>query len=76
VCWKAVSTNQTLVVANVHEFEGHIRVEGGSNSEISIPLRNKSGQARGVLHIDHADYDAFDLIDIDALEQIATMFIR
>ena len=73
VCWSAVNRNETVVVANVHEFDGHVRVEGRSNSEISVPLRGTSGQVTGVLHVDHADFDAFDPIDIESLERIASM---
>lgn len=73
VCWSAVNKNETVLVANVHEFEGHLRIEGRSNSEISIPLRGKSGQATGVFHVDHADFNAFDSVDIDALERIVSM---
>ena len=73
VCWNAVNNNETIVVANVHEFEGHVRVEGRSNSEISVPLRGTSGEVIGVFHVDHADFDAFDSVDIDALERIASM---
>ena len=73
VCWSAVNKNETVMVANVHEFEGHLRIEGSSNSEISVPLRGKSGQATGVLHVDHADFNAFDHIDIESLERIASM---
>jgi L-methionine (R)-S-oxide reductase len=73
VCWSAVNNNETIVVDNVHEFEGHVRVEGRSNSEISIPLRGSSGKVTGVFHVDHADFNAFDHIDIDALERIVSM---
>ena len=73
VCWSAVNSNETIVVANVHEFEGHVRVEGRSNSEISVPLRGASGEVIGVFHVDHADFDAFDSVDIDALERIVSM---
>ena len=73
VCWSAVNSNETIVVANVHEFEGHVRVEGRSNSEISVPLRGASGEVIGVYHVDHADFDAFDSVDIDALERIVSM---
>ncbi len=73
VCWSAVNRNETIVVPNVHEFEGHVRVEGRSNSEISVPLRGTSGQVTGVLHVDHGDFDAFDSIDIESLERIVSM---
>ncbi len=73
VCWSAVNSNETIVVANVHEFEGHVRVEGRSNSEISVPLKGTSEEVLGVFHVDHADFDAFDSVDIDALERIVSM---
>jgi L-methionine (R)-S-oxide reductase len=73
VCWSAVNKNETVMVFNVHEFEGHLRMEGRSNSEISVPIRGKSGQATGVFHVDHADFDAFDHIDIESLERIVSM---
>lgn len=73
VCWSAVNNNETTVVPNVHEFEGHVRVEGRSNSEISIPLRGSSGKVTGVFHVDHADFNAFEPVDIDALERIVSM---
>lgn len=76
VCWRAVTAGATTVVPNVHEFTGHVRVEGSSNSEISVPLRDAAGRITGVLHIDHADFDAFDQVDIDALEAIVALFGR
>ena len=76
VCWSAVNNSETTVVANVHEFEGHVRVEGRSNSEISIPLRGASGEVIGVFHVDHADFDAFDSVDIESLERIVSMLSK
>ena len=76
VCCSAVNNCETTVVANVHEFEGHVRVEGRSNSEISIPLRGASGEVIGVFHVDHADFDAFDSVDIESLERIVSMLSK
>jgi len=73
VCWSALRANQTVVVPNVHEFLGHVRVEGASNSEISVPLRDAGGAAIGLLHVDHSDFDAFDQQDVEALERIAAL---
>jgi GAF domain-containing protein len=73
VCWSAVDRDELVNVPNVHEFAGHIRSEGPSNSEISIPLRDSRGSVIGVLHVDAADFDAFDEIDEKYLQQIVEM---
>lgn len=51
VCGKAAEQGKTLLVPNVHEFEGHIACDSASNSEIVIPLK-KNGELYGVLDID------------------------
>lgn len=62
VCGTAVLKDETQLVYNVHEFEGHIACDSASNSEIVIPL-HKNGDVVGVLDIDSpiigrfADYD-------------------
>ena len=62
VCGTAVLKDETQLVYNVHEFEGHISCDSASNSEIVIPL-HKNGDVVGVLDIDSpiigrfADYD-------------------
>ena len=38
VCGTAVSQKKTQLVPNVHEFPGHIACDGGSNSEIVVPI--------------------------------------
>ena len=38
VCGTAAEIRQTVVVANVHEFPGHIACDSKSNSEIVVPL--------------------------------------
>ena len=69
VCGSAAEQGQTLVVANVHEFEGHIACDIASNSEIVIPLHlnNKIG---GVLDIDSPVLSRFDAQDQTGLEAI------
>ena len=51
VCGTAVAEDRTIVVADVHEFAGHIACDSASNSEIVVPLR-KNGEIVGVLDID------------------------
>lgn len=50
VCGSAFSQNETLVVADVHEFDGHIACDAASESEIVVPF--KHSLVSGVLDID------------------------
>ena len=51
VCGTAVAQDRTQLVADVHEFPGHIACDSASNSEIVVPLF-KDGEVWGVLDID------------------------
>lgn len=69
VCGTAWAQNKTLIVPNVHEFPGHIACSSASKSEIVVPIR-RNGEVIAVLDIDSADYNTFDAIDQQYLEQI------
>ena len=62
VCGTAVSEKRTLVVPDVHKFEGHIACDGASESEIVIPLF-KNGTVVGVLDIDSPEKNRFSDLD-------------
>lgn len=67
VCGTAFSLKKTIVVPDVHEFEGHIACDSASNSEIVIPVVvNDSFIA--VLDIDSTKYDRFSNEDKEGLE--------
>ena len=70
VCGKAASTGKTVVVANVHEFDGHIACDSASKSEIVVPLF-VNGALFGVLDVDSFIFDRFDENDKLGLEQFA-----
>lgn len=70
VCGTAWAQGKTLVVPNVHEFAGHIACSSASKSEIVVPIR-QNGEIIAVLDIDSADYNTFDHIDQQYLEQIS-----
>lgn len=70
VCWAGINRKETIVVPNVHEFPGHIACDSRSNSEIVIPLRDKSGKIIGVLDVDSTGFNAFDDGDKEGLERI------
>ncbi|MFB4210635.1 GAF domain-containing protein [Shouchella sp. JSM 1781072] len=73
VCGTAVSKNQTMRVADVHAFPGHIACDAASNSEIVIPVR-QNGTVIGVLDIDSPIKDRFSEEDQVYLEQfVATI---
>ncbi len=76
VCWAAIHKGETIVVPNVHEFPGHIACDSRSNSEIVVPLKNKSSEIIGVLDVDSKDYDAFDNIDKIGLERIIDLLMH
>lgn len=69
VCGTTWLREQTIIVDDVHKFEGHIACSSESNSEIVVPLR-KDGQIVAVLDIDSRDFSNFDSIDQLYLEKI------
>ena len=67
VCGTAVAEDRTQLVADVHQFPGHIACDGASNSEIVVPIR-KDGQVWGVLDIDSPLFGRFSPEDQEGLE--------
>jgi L-methionine (R)-S-oxide reductase len=70
VCGAAWIKNETIVVANVDEFPGHIACSSASKSEIVIPIRNKQGDVVAVLDIDSDKLDDFKMDDQHQLEYL------
>lgn len=73
VCWAGISGGQTLIVADVHQFPGHIACDPRSASEIVVPVRNRKGEIVAVLDVDSDRTDQFDETDASALEKISNM---
>jgi len=69
VCGTAVAQNRTQLVADVHQFPGHIACDSASNSEIVIPIR-ANGKVVGVLDIDSPRHSRFDEQDRKGLEDM------
>ena len=57
---------------DVDKFPGHIACSSLSKSEIVVPLF-KDGEVVGVLDVDSADYDQFDTVDQQYLEQLVSL---
>ena len=67
VCGTAVAQKKSLVVEDVHKFDGHIACDSNSNSEIVIPLW-KGDKIIGVLDIDSPLFKRFCDADREGLE--------
>ncbi len=73
VCWAGINQKQTIIVPDVHKFPGHIACDSRSNSEIVVPLRDKTGKIIGVLDVDSKEFNAFDETDREGLENILSL---
>jgi GAF domain-containing protein len=68
VCGTAWARNETVVVADVHAFPGHIACDSASESEIVVPLRDTTGRVVGVLDLDSPTQGRFSDHDRQGLE--------
>ncbi len=76
VCGATVVREATLVVPDVHAFEGHIACDSRSRSEIVVPYRDIDGAVAGVLDVDSTSPAAFDEVDAEHLEAIVEVVFR
>lgn len=67
VCGTSWAKKETIIVPNVHEFEGHIACSSESNSEIVVPII-KNNEVYAVLDIDSINFNTFDSVDQHYLE--------
>lgn len=74
VCGTAMAENKVMLVANVHEFPGHIACDPKSQSEIVLPMVVE-GEKFGVLDIDSPILNRFDEIDKQYLEEFVDILI-
>ncbi len=70
VCGTAAARRETLVVADVHAFPGHIACDGASNSEIVVPLLRDEALL-GVLDIDSPEPARFGEAERVLFEAVA-----
>lgn len=69
VCGSAWAKGETIVVADVEKFPGHIACSSLSKSEIVLPLL-KNGDVFGVLDVDSDALNTFDAVDKLYLEKV------
>jgi GAF domain-containing protein len=73
VCWAAIDKEESVLVADVHAFPGHIACDSRSNSEVVVLVRDVDGEIRGVLDVDSDKPDAFSQADVAGLEKVASL---
>jgi len=72
VCGTAAERLETLCVADVHAFEGHIACDPDSRSEVVVPLI-RDGAVFGVLDVDSPEPGRFADDDVARLEAAAAL---
>lgn len=75
VCGVAAEAKTTQLVADVHQFPGHIACDSASNSEIVVPII-KEGNVLGVLDIDSPEKNRFDEVDQHYLEKFVETLLK
>ncbi|CAK9440090.1 uncharacterized protein LODBEIA_P41900 [Lodderomyces beijingensis] len=75
VCGVAASLKATQLVANVHEFPGHIACDGETQSEVVVPIV-KGDDVVGVIDLDCLSLSGFDEVDVEYLEKLAELISR
>lgn len=76
VCGACARSQRTIIVPDVHQFPGHIACDSRSNSEIVVPVFDRSGELMAVFDVDSEQYGAFDEVDASYLEQIMARLAR
>jgi GAF domain-containing protein len=69
VCGWSARNKKSIIVNNVHEFEGHIACDSASNSELVIPIIIDN-VLYGVLDIDSPLYNRFSDCDLQIMENV------
>lgn len=74
VCGTAAARRETLVVADVHAFPGHIACDEASRSEIVVPIV-KDGALLGLLDVDSPETNRFGDAERAVLEECVRVLV-
>lgn len=75
VCGKAASTQKTILVLDVHDFDGHIVCDPASRSEIVVPIILNQ-KVIAVLDVDSPEVGRFNENDRVFLENIVKNILK
>ncbi|MBU7568170.1 GAF domain-containing protein [Weissella hellenica] len=71
VVGQGYNSQESIIVADVHQHPGHIACDSASNAEIVIPLTRANGEKLGVIDIDSTRTNRFTDQDKADLEHFA-----
>jgi putative methionine-R-sulfoxide reductase with GAF domain/alkylhydroperoxidase family enzyme len=74
VCGTAAARGESVLVAEVHDFPGHIACDPESRSELVVPLIME-GEVAGVLDLDSPLPARFDAVDLGGCESLVALFL-
>src|SRR5947209_8989912 len=74
VCGTAAARGTTILVPDVHDFQGHIACDPASRSELVVPLI-ENGRVSGVLDLDSPLPARFNELDRDGCEQLVAVLL-
>jgi L-methionine (R)-S-oxide reductase len=74
VCGAAAAEMETVVVADVDKYPGHITCDARSRSEIVVPVLDRRGDLIAVLDVDSDRLEAFKTEDQQGLERLVSWF--
>jgi GAF domain-containing protein len=74
VCGAAVVRGQSVLVADVHAFPGHIACDAASRSELVV-LLIRNGVILGVIDLDSPTEARFDADDQTGIETVARLYV-
>ncbi|MDR3241251.1 MAG: GAF domain-containing protein [Lactobacillaceae bacterium] len=72
----AFTAQETVIVDDVHAFEGHIACDADSNAEIVLPITRADGTRVGVLDIDSTELNRFSAQDKEDLEHFVQTLLQ
>ena len=75
VCGFSARNRQSIIVDNVHEFDGHIACDSASNSELVVPIII-DGDLYGLLDIDSPVYSRFTKQDLSLMEEVINIISK
>jgi len=76
VCGTAAAQGTTIIVADVHQFPGHITCDARSQSEIVVPVFDRARKLIAVFDIDSERTNTFGADDQRGLERLMGWFAR
>lgn len=74
VCGTAAARRESVIVADVETFPGHIACDSASRSELVVPIV-RNGELLGVLDIDSPILDRFDEDDRHGCEALVQRYL-